>query len=97
MKRSRRDVKDGKNREKNERTGQGRASERERKRRREMKVSGRRGSGRSKSRATGVISHSFGVCLAKSGSSRAEDYGITVSVDGHVSPRGRNRPCLPSF
>lgn len=48
------------------------------------------GEGRSKKRETGVILHSLGVCLAKSASGRAEDYGITVSVDGHVSRRGRH-------
>lgn len=41
-------------------------------------------------RRTGVILHSSGVCLAESGSGRAEDYGITVSVVGHVSWRGRH-------
>lgn len=38
----------------------------------------------------GVILNSFDVCLAKSGSSRAEDYGITVGVIGHVSQRGQH-------
>ena len=35
-----------------------------------------------------MILHSSGVCLAKSGSGRAEDYGIMVSVVGHVSQCG---------
>lgn len=39
---------------------------------------------------TGVIFHSLAVCLAMSASGRAEDYGIMVSVDGHVSQHGRN-------
>lgn len=39
--------------------------------------------------------HSSGDCLAKSGSSRAEDYGIMVSVSGHVS--WRVQACLPSL
>lgn len=44
--------------------------------------------GQKKARETGVILHSSGVCLAKGGSGRAEDYGIMVSVVGHVSRRG---------
>lgn len=35
---------------------------------------------------TGVILHSSGVCLAESAGGRAEDYGITAHVAGHVSP-----------
>lgn len=31
-----------------------------------------------------------GVCLDKSSSGRAEDYGIIVSVVGHVSRRGQH-------
>lgn len=34
---------------------------------------------------TGVILHSSGVCLAESAGGRAEDYGITARVAGHVS------------
>lgn len=41
-------------------------------------------------RRTGVILHSSGVCLVKSGSGRAGDYGITVGVVGHVSRHGRH-------
>ncbi|KAG8002831.1 Hyaluronidase-2 [Nibea albiflora] len=36
-----------------------------------------------KERGAGVILHSSGVCLAKSGSGRAEDYGIMASAVGH--------------
>lgn len=36
--------------------------------------------------STGVILHSLGVCLAGSAGGRAEDYGITSHVAGHVSP-----------
>lgn len=43
-----------------------------------------------KKRGAGVILHSSGVCLAKSGSARAEDYGIMASAVGHVSWRGRH-------
>lgn len=53
--------------------------------------------GQKKVRETGVILHSSGVCLAKGGSGRAEDYGIMVSVVGHVSRRGLHWPCLPSL
>lgn len=37
-----------------------------------------------------MIFHSLAVCLAASASGRAEDYGITATVDGHVSQHGRN-------
>lgn len=42
-----------------------------------------------------VILHSSGVCLAKGSSGRAEDYGIMVSVAGHVSRCGQHWPRLP--
>ena len=60
-------------------------------------IGGGGGGGGGTRRKTGVILHSSGVCLAKSGSSREEDYGITASVVGHVSWRGRHWPCLPSL
>lgn len=47
-------------------------------------------SGGQEEEGTGVIFHSLAVCLAMSASGRAEDYGIMVSVDGHVSHHGRN-------
>lgn len=51
---------------------------------------GNEGARRKRKRGTGVILHSSGVCLAKSSSVKAEDYGIMVSVVGHVSLRGRH-------
>lgn len=60
----------------------GTGGRRQRRRRREGPGGGREaGGGR-----TGVILHSSGVCLAESAGGRAEDYGITARVAGHVSP-----------
>lgn len=46
----------------------------------------RRGQGGGGGGSTGVILRSSGVCLAESAGGRAEDYGITAHVAGHVSP-----------
>lgn len=62
----------------------------ERKPKKEEEEGRERGKRRRRMRRTGVILHSSGVCLDKSSSGRAEDYGIMVTVFGHVSWRGRH-------